>query len=112
MEVIFGKHPGELFSSLLSSTPMPSSFSFIVDHLLLIEEIDRRLSPPTDQVAEKVVAVVKVALECLNVNPQSRPTIGQVCQALSRSQWPPLSKPFSLITLGKLVLLDHGSETT
>ena len=108
LEVIFRKHPGELISSLLSLESRPSSLPSIIDHLLLVEEIERRLSPSSDQVAEKVVVVVKVALECLNANPQSRPTMGQVCQALSRHR-PPLSKPLSMITLGEL-LLDHGNE--
>ena len=84
LELIFRKHPDELISSLLSLASMLSSFPSTVDHLLLVEEMERRLSPPSDQVAEKVVVVVKVALECLNANPQSRPTMGQVCQALSR----------------------------
>ena len=109
LEVIFGKHPGEFISSLLSSASTSSSSSSTIDHLLLIKEVDSRLSPRVDQVAEKVVVGVMIALESLNANPQSRPTMGQVCQALLR-QWPPLSKPFSLITFGEL-LLHHGRET-
>ncbi|KAL6327616.1 hypothetical protein AAG906_022029 [Vitis piasezkii] len=93
LEAIFGKHPGELISSLFSSDP----------------QIDQRLSPPMNQVAEEVVVAVKLALACLHANPQSRPTMRQVCQALS-TRWPPLSKPFSMITLGEL--LGHGGETT
>ena len=110
LEVIFGKHPGELISLLLSSTSLTSSSPSSVYHLLLNEEIDQRLSPPMNQVAEEVVVAVKLALACLHANPQSRPTMRQVCQALSSTRWPPLSKPFSMITLGEL--LGHGGETT
>ena len=76
LEVIFGKHPGEFISSLLSSASTSSSSSSTIDHLLLIEEVDPRLSPLADQVAEKVVVAVMIALESFNANPQSRPTMG------------------------------------
>ena len=109
LEVIFGKHPGELILSLLSSMSSSSSSPSTVYHLLLNEEIDQRLASPVNQVAEEVVVAVKQALRCLHANPQSRPTMRQVCQAFSR-QWPPLSKPFSMITLGEL--LGHGGETS
>ncbi|XP_034703619.1 MDIS1-interacting receptor like kinase 2-like [Vitis riparia] len=109
LETILGKHPGELISSLFSSASSSSSSPSTVYHLLLNEEIDQRLSPPMNQVAEEVVVAVKLALSCLHSNPQSRPTMRQVCQALS-TRWPPLSKPFSMITLGEL--LGHGGETT
>ncbi|KAL6327623.1 hypothetical protein AAG906_022042 [Vitis piasezkii] len=110
LEAIFGKHPGELISSLFSSASSSSSSPSTVYHLLLNEEIDQRLSPPMNQVAEEVVVVVKLALACLHANPKSRPTMRQVCQALPSTRWPPLSKPFSMITLGEL--LGHGGETT
>ena len=109
LEAIFGKHPGELISSLFSSASSSSSSPSTVYHLLLNEEIDQRLSPPMNQVAEEVVVAVKLALACLHANPQSRPTMRQVCQTLSR-QCPPLSKPFSMITLGEM--LGHGGETS
>ena len=110
LEAIFGKHPGELISSLFSSASSSSSSPSTVYHLLLNEEIDQRLSPPMNQVAEEVVVAVKLALACLHANPKCRPTMRQVCQALSSTRWPPLSKPFSMITLGEL--LGHGGETT
>ncbi|KAL6329663.1 hypothetical protein AAG906_026394 [Vitis piasezkii] len=91
LEVIMGRHPGELISSLLSSASSSFSSPSTVDHRLLNDE---------------VVAVVKLAFACLRVNPQSRPTMQQVGRALS-TQWPPLSKPFSMITLGEL--LGHAS---
>ncbi|RVW75961.1 MDIS1-interacting receptor like kinase 2 [Vitis vinifera] len=88
-----------------SSSTSPST----AGHFLLNDVIDQRPSPPVNQVAKEVEVAVKLAFACLRVNPQSRPTMQQVARALS-TQWPPLSKPFSMITL--LELQDHvmGSE--
>ncbi|RVW63032.1 hypothetical protein CK203_062921 [Vitis vinifera] len=55
LEVIFGKHPGELILSLLSSMSSSSSSPSTIYHLLLNEEIDQRLASPVSQVAEEVV---------------------------------------------------------
>eukprot|EP00261_Vitis_vinifera_P037843 XP_019079086.1 PREDICTED: probable leucine-rich repeat receptor-like protein kinase At1g35710 [Vitis vinifera] len=99
LEVIMGRHPGELISSLLSSASSSSASPSTVGHFLLNDVIDQRPSPPVNQVAEEVVVAVKLAFACLCVNPQSRPTMQQVARALSK-QWPPLPKPFSVITLG------------
>ena len=107
LEVIMGRHPGELISSLLSSASSSFSSPSTVDHRLLNDVMDQRPSPPVNQVAEEVVAVVKLAFACLRVNPQPRPTMQQVGRALS-TQWPPLSKPFSMITLGELLGHDHS----
>ena len=114
MEVIMGRHPSELISSLLSSASSSSSSSsslpVTADHWLLNDVMDKRPSPLVDEVGElKVVVAVKIALACLCVNPQSRPTMQQIDRALSM-QGPPLSKPFSMITLGEL--LGHGGKTS
>ena len=111
LEVIMGRHPGELISSLLSSASSSSASPSTVGHFLLNDVIDQRPSPPVNQVAEEVVVAVKLAFACLCVNPQSRPTMQQVARALSK-QWPLLSKPFSVITLGELLGHGHGDETS
>ena len=69
LEVIMGKHPGELISSLFSSASSSSSSPSTVDHRLLNDVMDQRSSPPVNQVAEEVVVVVKLAFACLRVNP-------------------------------------------
>ncbi|RVX04582.1 Cytochrome b561 and DOMON domain-containing protein [Vitis vinifera] len=81
LEVIMGRHPGELITSLLSSASSSSSSPSIVDHCLLNDVMDQRPSPPVNQVAEEVVVAVKLALACLRVNPQSRPTMQQSCSS-------------------------------
>lgn len=74
LEVMMGKHPGELlFSPALSDDPD----SFMKDVL------DQRLPPPTGQVAEEVLLVVSVALACTHAAPESRPTMRFVAKQLS-----------------------------
>ena len=111
LEVIMGRHPGELISSLLSSASSSSASPSTVGHFLLNDVIDQCPSPPVNQVAEEVVVVVKLAFACLCVNPHSRPTMQQVARAFSE-QWPPLSKQFSVITLGELLGHGHGDQTS
>ena len=93
LEVIMGRHPGDLISSFLSSS----------SHDVLLEDVlDQRLVLPTRQVAEKVVLVAKIALACLHNSPQSRPTMQHVYQKLSN--WKsPLTKPLGMITLRELI---------
>ncbi|RVW13651.1 MDIS1-interacting receptor like kinase 2 [Vitis vinifera] len=90
LEVIMGKHPGDLISSL-SSASSSSSVTAVADSLLLKDAIDQRLSPPIHQISEEVAFAVKLAFACQHVNPHCRPTMRQVSQALS-SQKPPLQK--------------------
>ena len=93
LEVIMGRHPGDLISSFLSSS----------SHDVLLEDVlDQRLVLPTRKVAEKVVLVAKIALACLHNSPQSRPTMQHVHQKLSN--WKsPLTKPLGMITLRELI---------
>ncbi|KAK9019814.1 hypothetical protein V6N11_054322 [Hibiscus sabdariffa] len=99
VEVFMGKHPGDLLSYLSSSTThVPYD-----QQLLLKDVIDHRLSPPRSRAAKDVVTATKVAFACLNGNPQLRPTMQQVAQALYRESLP-LSTPFSTIKVGELLL--------
>ncbi|PON90668.1 Tyrosine-protein kinase [Trema orientale] len=99
LEVIMGKHPGDLISFLSSSSPS------IGYHILLVKDVlDQRLPSPEDHVAEEVVSVAKLALSCLRCNPQSRPTMQRVSQDLSaRKDRDPLPKVFDRITLAELI---------
>ncbi|XWS08264.1 hypothetical protein CRYUN_Cryun41cG0065100 [Craigia yunnanensis] len=100
MEVLMGKHPGDLLSWLSSSASVPND-----QQVLLKDVIDQRLSPPIKEVSEDVVFTTKLAFASLNGDPQLRPTMQQATQALTR-QTLPLPNPFSIIKLGEL--LDDG----
>ncbi|CAL5435675.1 unnamed protein product [Camellia sinensis] len=99
LEVIMGKHPGDLISSLLSSTS--SSSTLTAQRIFLKDVLDQRLLPPRNQVAEQVVVVAKLAFACLRTTPLSRPTMQQVASILSK-QRPTLQNQFYTITLGQL----------
>uniref|UniRef100_A0A1U8AX54 non-specific serine/threonine protein kinase n=1 Tax=Nelumbo nucifera TaxID=4432 RepID=A0A1U8AX54_NELNU len=74
LEVIMGKHPGELISSLSSS----SDEDIVLKHVM-----DPRLSPPTiPQVSKALASIMMLALACLNADPQSRPTMRHTAQEL------------------------------
>uniref|UniRef100_A0A7N2M8P6 non-specific serine/threonine protein kinase n=2 Tax=Quercus lobata TaxID=97700 RepID=A0A7N2M8P6_QUELO len=101
LEVIMGRHPGDLISSFLSTSFASSSYDVLLEDVL-----DQRLALPTGQVMEKVVLVAKIALACLHTNPHSRPTMQQVYQKLST--WKsPFTKPLGMITLRELVGLEN-----
>ncbi|KAL1149900.1 hypothetical protein V6Z11_A10G221200 [Gossypium hirsutum] len=81
MEVFMGRHPNDLISYFSSLQTTSSSMSNDQD-VLLKDTIDQRLSPPLGQSAKDLVSTMKMALACLNGNPQLRPTMQQVSQAL------------------------------
>ncbi|KAL7245840.1 hypothetical protein ACSBR2_001050 [Camellia fascicularis] len=79
LEVIKGKHPGDFIMSLL--TPA-------IENIQLKDVLDQRLSPPSPEFEEVVMCSVKLAIACLHVNPQSRPTMHIVSQLLSTQKIP------------------------
>ncbi|KAM4080305.1 hypothetical protein ACJW30_11G004700 [Castanea mollissima] len=94
LETIMGRHPGELISSLASSS---------TQHIMLKDVLDPRLSPHINQtIAQSVVLVVTLALAGLCSNPKSHPTMKQVSQEffVQRSQLP---KPFAEISMQQLM---------
>ncbi|XP_022760167.1 MDIS1-interacting receptor like kinase 2-like [Durio zibethinus] len=104
MEILMGRYPSDLISCLPSSSTLASASTSIPNDKQLIlfkDVIDQRLSPPIRQVANDVVSTTKLALACLNVSSQLRPTMRQVAQALTRQSLP-LPNPFSIIKLGEL----------
>lgn len=71
LEIIMGRHPGELLSSL-------SAFKSVQD-LTLNAVLDSRLPRPADVLVERgIVLVLDLALACLNSNPKLRPTMQHV----------------------------------
>ena len=74
LEVLMGKHPGELVIDL---------HSLVGTNVHLKDVLDDRLSSPTGQkIADELALMVNLAVSCLRTNPQSRPTMRSVCQQL------------------------------
>ncbi|XP_020531002.1 MDIS1-interacting receptor like kinase 2 [Amborella trichopoda] len=72
LEVLTGKHPGELLNCLSNG-----------QEVILSDALDPRLLPPTDQLAEEVVFTVMLAMACIRTIPESRPTMRYISQELS-----------------------------
>ena len=96
LEVMMGKHPGELVSSLSSATASIDSDTLLKDLL------DQRLPPPRGRSAEEVVFVVTLALACTRTTPETRPAMRSVAQELAAQTRAYLPEPLGRITIGKL----------
>ncbi|WCJ30845.1 Leucine-rich repeat receptor-like protein kinase family protein [Euphorbia peplus] len=103
LEIIIGKHPGDLISSFSPSSSSPSS-GLVYGQSLLKDVIDQCLPPPSSKTAEGVVNVVKVAFACLSTNPEFRPTMRQVSSQLLVAKWLPLTQPLSKIKLEDILV--------
>lgn len=92
LEIMMGRHPGELLASLSEN-----------GELLLKDLLDQRLRSPSSRLAGGVVSIVTMALACTSTNPDSRPTMNFVAKELSSAKiWTCLSQPFGTITFNKL----------
>ena len=101
LEVIMGRHSGDLISSFLSTSFASSSYDVLLEDVL-----DQWLALLVGQAAKRVVLVAKISLACLHTNPHSRSTMQQVYQKLST--WKsPFTKPLGMITLRELVGLEN-----
>lgn len=96
LEVMMGKHPGDLLTSL------PAISSSKEDDLLLKDILDQRLDTPTGEHAEEIVVIVRIALACTRANPELRPSMRSVAQEISAHTQACLSESFRLITVSKL----------
>ncbi|KAM0949351.1 putative protein kinase RLK-Pelle-LRR-XI-1 family [Dioscorea sansibarensis] len=105
LEVMMGKHPGELLSNLPSI-----SSSFEGNDLLLKDVLDNRLLPPTGQSAEQVVFIVKVALACTQTDPALRPAMLSIAQGLSTRKKSYLPEPLGTITIKNLLQASRSCE--
>ena len=75
LEIMMGRHPGELLTSLSLSSPTSST-----QNLMLNEILDQRLPPPNRLVAQDVFLVATIAFACLHNKPMYRPTMKWVSQ--------------------------------
>ncbi|XP_024041893.1 MDIS1-interacting receptor like kinase 2-like [Citrus sinensis] len=94
LEVLMGKHPGELLSSLSSS---------LDKNIKLIDLLDPRFSPPVDQkIRQDIILVSTVAFSCLRSQPKSRPTMQLVSNEFIARYKTPMQKPFHEISILEL----------
>lgn len=102
LEIIMGRHPGELISLITASSRM-SSKSPSVLQIMLKDVLDPRLSPPKNQpVASSVVMLATLALACLHSRPKSRPNMEHVSKELLNRR-PRLPKPLDEISIQELL---------
>ena len=101
LEVIMGRHPRELLSSLTFKSRTETSISDGAE-ILLKDVLDQRLPPPTGHIAEEVVFVVTIALACVRDSSEARPTMHFVAKELSARNQACLSDQFDMITISKL----------
>ncbi|KAK3002184.1 hypothetical protein RJ639_022486 [Escallonia herrerae] len=73
LEVIKGKHPGDIIPSLTSSS----------EKLQLKDLVDQRIPSLSRKVEEIVKSIIVLARSCLHTNPQSRPTMRDVSRLLT-----------------------------
>ncbi|KAL2965434.1 hypothetical protein AAZX31_16G060500 [Glycine max] len=83
-EILIGKHPGDVISSLLGSSPSTLVASTL-DLMALMDKLDQRLPHPTKPIGKEVASIAKIAMACLTESPRSRPTMEQVANELVMS---------------------------
>lgn len=108
LEILAGRHPGDLISCLSSSSSSSDQTPAYHDQGVVVDVLDQCLSPPTDREAGNVVRLAKIAFACLNGTPQSCPTMEHVAHKLS-SQIQDLLSPLPSHTLGDLL---HSDDST
>ncbi|XP_048423733.1 probable leucine-rich repeat receptor-like protein kinase At1g35710 [Pyrus x bretschneideri] len=104
LEVMMGRHPGDMLESQLlkSSSSMNENAE-----LLLKDVLDQRLEAPANELAKAVVLVMSIALACIQTHPRLRPTMHFVSQNLSAQSLPCLPEPFGMLTINKLSALQN-----
>ncbi|KAJ7949529.1 putative Receptor protein kinase [Quillaja saponaria] len=74
VEVLMGKHPGDLISKIQT---------LAVESINVKDILDPRLPPPkAEKSVDEIVLVMKLAVSCLQSNPHSRPTMRSIAQFL------------------------------
>ena len=89
LEILMGRHPGELLTSLSSSSPQ---------NVMLNGILDQRLPPPNRLVAQDVFLVATIAFACLRSKPKSRPTMRWVSQEFLSHKKPKMN-PLHAVSL-------------
>ena len=92
LEILMGTHPGELLTSLSSSSPQ---------NMMLNEVLDQRLTPPNRLVARDVFFIATIAFACLHAKPKFRPTMKWVSQEFLSHKKPKIN-PLHAVSLWQL----------
>ena len=101
LEIMMGRHPRELLSSL--SLKSRTAITVLDSTEFLLKDVlDQGLPQPTGQIAKEVVFVMTIALACVRDTPESRPTMRFVAQELAAKTQACLSDQFDKITISKL----------
>ena len=103
MEMLIGKHPGDLISNMSSSSS--SAKKLPTYNILLKDVLDQRLTHPSNSIALEVIMIARLAFACLSEHPHSRPTMEQVCKKLGMSK-AHSENQFHVITLEQLQQID------
>lgn len=103
LEVMMGKHPGELISSLSTKKILENDLDFK-------DVLDQRILPPTGTLADEVMFAVNAAVACTHSTPDSRPTMRFVAQELSARIQTREPEKFGLIKLSKSPSLQNASH--
>ncbi|XP_030954172.1 MDIS1-interacting receptor like kinase 2-like isoform X1 [Quercus lobata] len=93
LEILMGTHPGELLTSLSSSSSP--------QNMMLNEILDQRLPPPNRLVARDVFFVATIAFACLRAKPKFRPTMKWVSQEFLSHKKPKMN-PLHAVSLWQL----------
>ncbi|CAJ2674039.1 unnamed protein product [Trifolium pratense] len=82
MEIVFGKHPRDIVSTLLQSSGIYQT----IDAMSLNDKLDQRLPRPTNAIRKEVVSIIRIACHCLIESPHGRPSMEHVCKEIVMSK--------------------------
>uniref|UniRef100_A0A8N4IDI5 non-specific serine/threonine protein kinase n=1 Tax=Elaeis guineensis var. tenera TaxID=51953 RepID=A0A8N4IDI5_ELAGV len=95
LEVIMGKHPGDLISPLSSAAD--------IQQMLFIDILDQRISPPAAYIVKEVLLLAIIAFSCIRITPQARPTMQRISHLFTSGNIPTIHESFNSIKLYQLV---------
>ena len=72
LELLMGKHPGDMINLSVSNE----------NEIILQDILDQRIGSPTEQVINDILKMIQTAYECLNNDPQLRPTMQEVMNSM------------------------------
>ncbi|KAH6809992.1 hypothetical protein C2S51_027775 [Perilla frutescens var. frutescens] len=99
LEIMFGSHPADFLSMMVSIR--------LAANMMLQDVLDKRLSSAEDdvRVSREVIRVAKIAAKCIRHDPKSRPSMKQISQEVA-DRPPPLPMPFRSISILHLMCSD------